>query len=354
MDFDKFGYYIGAGRKTYSRIEAMEYAKGTDIQWNFNDEVFSAFDWTKEPQQDLNYFYDLRAQQLRNEYDYIVLFYSGGYDSHNILKTFIDNNLHIDEILTTIPSLDTFSTPTIEYTRYTSKKLEYYKSQLPNTKIRLVEHKQLLIDEMNKNPDIMYSLNYKHTLYHLIKDKYKFILDEHRKKVEQGKKIVYLYGIDKPYVINEKGHWFMKFSEFCVVNKVMPEIQTNKITDVHYEFFYWDPSCVPLLIKQAHTIKNLYKKTVATTDTPIFNNMIYPRCLSDEFLGFFDENQFRPIFRNINSKRGINRIACEAGRDSWFYVKSDQIVLNVLKYSSEIVKKYPTMKSSEKKYFIGH
>jgi len=76
------------------------------IHWDFNKKVFSLYDWTKEPVEDVNYFYDKRVKELRQQYDYIIFFYSGGYDSHNILKTFIDNNIHIDEIIKCIPRKD--------------------------------------------------------------------------------------------------------------------------------------------------------------------------------------------------------------------------------------------------------
>lgn len=366
MDFDKFGYYIGAGRKTYSRIEAMEYAKGNDIEWNFNDEVFSIFDWTQEPLQDLNYFYDLRAQQLRNQYDYIVLFYSGGYDSHNILKTFIDNNLHIDEVLTMIPSLETFSTPTIEYKKYTLKKIEKYKTQLSNTKFRLIEYRESLLREMKKMPDLLYELNYKHTLYHKIKERFKYEIEEHAKIIESGKKIVYLYGVDKPQIVVSHDKFFFEFRDSSVANKVLSSVQYNKIADVHYEFFYWDPSCVPMIIKQAHAIKKLYKQTKChiSSNLPQFNYTIYSRCFLDDYLGYFDENSFRNMFLSANRSRGVNRIACIGGRDSWFYTSEDEIVKKAIYASHYIAKKYINHidgtnlndyihKSLSKRYFIG-
>jgi hypothetical protein len=40
-----------------------------------------------------------RCTQIRNRYDHVSLMYSGGYDSHTILKTFVDNNIRLDTIL---------------------------------------------------------------------------------------------------------------------------------------------------------------------------------------------------------------------------------------------------------------
>ncbi len=355
LDFDKFGYYKAGNRKTYSRQEAIEFAGEKSLEWAFNDEVFSLYDWTKEPIVDINFLYDMRTQQLRNDYDYIVLFYSGGYDSHNILRSFIDNDIHLDEIITTIPSLSIKSTPTIEYNNFTVKKLEKYKNKLLKTKIRLIEHYDMLIDVVSEKHDLLYLMNCKYTLYHLLKQKYKTTFKEHHDYIESGKKIAYVYGTDKP-IIKYDSHlkqYTSQFHDYVVANKVLPEIQMNKIDDVSYEFFYWDPSCASLLIKQAHLIKNLYKikKQEFKFDSPIFNYQIYPRCIDDSVLGFFNENSYRRLFNILNEKHGISYTACTGGRDSWFYRMNHSAPKKILDMISNISANNKT--PLVKKYLIG-
>ena len=58
------------------------------LQWNFNDEVFEAYDWTKEPEKTLDQLYDARARDIREKYDHVIVSYSGGADSHNMLMAF--------------------------------------------------------------------------------------------------------------------------------------------------------------------------------------------------------------------------------------------------------------------------
>jgi len=355
MDVDKFGYYKTQNIKTYSRHEAIELSKGKIVDWVFNDDIFSLYDWTKEPIQDINHLYDLRTKQLRNDYDYIVLFYSGGYDSHNILRSFIDNNIHLDEIITTIPSRTTFSTPTIEYNNFTSKKIEKYKNKLSKTKIRLIEHNNTLFDVASEKRDLLYLMNYKYTLYHLLKQKYKTTFKEHIDCIESGKKIAYIYGTDKPiikYDIHSK-QYTSQFHECVVANKVLPEIQINKLNDISYEFFYWDPSCVSLIIKQAHLIKKLYKSKnqELSVDSPIFNYTIYPRCIDDSNLGFFNENSYRKMFNILNERNNISTTACTGGRDSWFYILNHELpkkILDIANLSHRTKTQYML-----KKYFIG-
>ena len=80
------------------KIKYNEYMKEDKVSFYFHDDYFSQFDWTKEPQQSLKELYKQRAIQLRDKYDYLILSYSGGSDSHQALETFLNNNIFIDEI----------------------------------------------------------------------------------------------------------------------------------------------------------------------------------------------------------------------------------------------------------------
>jgi len=55
--------------------------------------------WNVEPELPLKFMYYLRAAQLRKQYDYIVLYFSGGSDSITAINAFVKNNIHIDEIV---------------------------------------------------------------------------------------------------------------------------------------------------------------------------------------------------------------------------------------------------------------
>jgi hypothetical protein len=95
--FDIFGYYKVGEYKTYSKLDAILLHEKTGIHptWHFNDEVFSSHNWATEPPESLDELYRIRAEQIRARYDYIVVFYSGGADSTNILQTFLKNNIKI-------------------------------------------------------------------------------------------------------------------------------------------------------------------------------------------------------------------------------------------------------------------
>lgn len=70
---------------------------------------FEAARWDVEPDQTIQELHRQRAEQIRQSYDYIVLYFSGGADSITVLNSFINNNIPIDEIVVYVNSNATHS-----------------------------------------------------------------------------------------------------------------------------------------------------------------------------------------------------------------------------------------------------
>jgi hypothetical protein len=97
----------------------------------------------------------------------------------------------------------------------------------------------------------------------------------------------YLYGVDKPMVELKEDGWYLTFYDSYITNRAVIE---RNILGVGWDdvMFYWDPDCVPLVIKQAHIIMNFfranpaYKKLLKTVGPGKLNyknfiiNLIYP------------------------------------------------------------------------------
>jgi len=71
---------------------------GQPVVWDFNSGLFRSICESPALGVSLNELYRQRAQQLRDQYDYLILAFSGGADSDNILQTFVDNGIHLDEV----------------------------------------------------------------------------------------------------------------------------------------------------------------------------------------------------------------------------------------------------------------
>jgi hypothetical protein len=81
------------------------YQTGKSTSFYCNDLANDQLDWTTDPELTIDQLMDQYARQLRANYDYIVLTYSGGTDSKTIYDVFVRNNLHIDEIVVWVDEL---------------------------------------------------------------------------------------------------------------------------------------------------------------------------------------------------------------------------------------------------------
>ena len=107
---------------------AESVASGHHIFFHASD-IYNEFSLCNEPNMSWKDLLKKRAQELRDQYPYINLWFSGGCDSTRMLHAFIDNNIHIDEI-TMFKSGMHSADYEIEYAK---KYLEKHKQNLANT-----------------------------------------------------------------------------------------------------------------------------------------------------------------------------------------------------------------------------
>lgn len=96
---------------------------------------YESFDFSIEPQEDMRTLLKNEAIKVRAEHNYIRLFYSGGADSHAVLDAFIDNGIHIDEI---VCMKSGFISADYEIDQYAVPYLDSIKHKLDKTKIRIL------------------------------------------------------------------------------------------------------------------------------------------------------------------------------------------------------------------------
>jgi hypothetical protein len=268
MNSKKLGYYTCNGKEFSSKIEACIYAtqEKKSLNWHFNNDVFDNFPWHIEPEQSLDQLYDQRARDLREKYDYLVLAFSGGGDSNNVLEAFLRQNLFIDEIVVNImDNRNKFTTLDIsvkenwnegaEYRLQTLPRLEHVKKVSPNTKISVIDLSDHIFNFFTNCGDESW-LNYtrerlnvsgfmRHNFLHF---------KEIRKRFDKDKKIAMILGIEKPrtYI---KGNMFKVMFSDKAVNIATVEEFIDEYANTEIEFFYWHPDCAMMIAKQAHIIK---------------------------------------------------------------------------------------------------
>jgi len=243
-----------------NKFQALLYATNTnrDIKFVYFDEIWNTFDRSLLGKISLNELYRQRAQQLRDSYDYLILYFSGGADSYNVLRSFIDNNIHLDEICVKWPmitiksqlykpnNIDTSSFNYLSEWDYAIKPvLDKISKTNPNIKIMISDWSEKLsynsygLDSFQKinnwnDIEIPYSLAY---------SKNEQIL------LDKGKTVCSIYGIDKPIISFKDDKWFMNFTDLCTGIGI-PSDENPEGT----EYFYWSHKLPILAFEQAYQL----------------------------------------------------------------------------------------------------
>lgn len=260
----KLGYYKVGNQIFYNKLKAILYANPTkeNVTWHFNNEIFDNCNWLVEPPISLNRLYAERAKQIREQYDYIVIMVSGGADSTNVLYSFLNNNVHIDEIVASAP-----------VSGMSNWKIDVTDKSVENTISETMLAQLPLLDKISKShPNIKLTLNdYFNDIVNFKTDEWIYNAASHwihfsgavrhsldnlkhlRELAESGKRIGVVYGIDKPIICRGvSGNLYSVIAD-PVVNIVCPHFK-DKYPNVETVLFYYSPDLPELLIKQAHEV----------------------------------------------------------------------------------------------------
>ena len=336
---DIFGFYKIGNFKTYSQIEAVEIQQRLNlpITWNFNDEVYGSFDWTKEPTESISELYRKRCEQLREKYDHLVLFYSGGADSDNIFNFFIENNIKLDEVATLSDydaTEDKMSLINAEIFKVAIPNIQRAKDKQPWLLHTVIDTKKMTLDYYEKlDLNSIYNQNHSFAPLTIVRQKAKHSQEHWKKMFSIGKKIGFIFGNDKARIeFDEKMDFKFSFSSAGISGATGPLSQKNNDSFEFTELFYWSPDGPKIPIKQAHIIKNFVKRNglnvFKKTPTQINNILRQPPpggaftlVQGGNFLQNEDLNRLiYPYWYNIPYQyRAVSLILME--KESWFIDK---------------------------------
>lgn len=265
---EEMGYYLCDGIKFNSKIKACVYATQhkKSLEWIFNDHIFFSYPWHIEPEKTLDQLYDQRARELREKYDYILLAFSGGSDSNNILESFLRQGLHIDEIVHNVmkdhnnfirldKSLQSSWNETSEYYFQTLPRLEHVKKVSPNTKITIIDLSSFVFQFLNDAGDESWLEHTRERLNVTGILRHNFLhFKEIRKRFDKDKKIALILGVEKPRTYIKDGKFNLLFTDKAL-NIATVEEFIQDYSNSTVEYFYSNPECADMICKQAHVIK---------------------------------------------------------------------------------------------------
>jgi hypothetical protein len=357
QDPDKRGYYVAGWKKFYNKVEALQYATryNFNVRWVFNDNVYNKIDWTLPISKSLKELYRDRAQQLRDSYDHIVLHYSGGQDSNNMLHSFIDNNIHLDQIIIQVPDPmrkhsrenDTgWENYWAEIDYQAIPYLKKYQHELRNTTITIQDMSVATLETFKHDnwteiiqPNASYNLGVISRAMCQYKD------DNVLKVSERGKISCQLLGIDKPMVYYDGTGYYCVFSDQSAYH-VEPRDNTLKdLFDVSVtEFFYWTPDMPEIVVKQAQEIKLACETNKLVQD--LFNKTLKQEVgiFRDVMQSIIYDTKHRPDFQTKKPAIHTGKVL-----NSWFYEGVNNNLIHNYDYAIDTIGQ-----QIDKRYFINN
>jgi hypothetical protein len=307
---ERLGYYLVGQKKFSNKTHALLESKksGHDVSWIFNDTVYGNIDWSVPINVPLMELYKARALQLRQQYDYVTLYYSGGADSTTVLHSFIDNNIFIDEILIWNAEPYDKQTNDKDYSNrnYNSEvkyaamvHLDKVKNSLdPRTKITLKDFAKTGLEILSKQ-DNWYEtmpLGVTISISGILRQVCQHNDAHFLRQQDTGKSTCYVMGIDKPLVCKTGNDYYAYFQDNSAYHVMSPVDFMGTNDRVTTEFFYWTPDFPEIVVKQSQLIKAHYESNPAITHMAeksltthiseyrnIIHDAIYPREFCEEF-----------------------------------------------------------------------
>ena len=265
----QLGYYTCNGIDFSSKVDAFLYSVTVNkpVEWMFHQDVFGKYPWHIEPEETLDQLYDKRARELRERYDYIILSFSGGADTNNILESFVRQGLHIDEIVINHMGKATASTTVLdpnvknswnfaaEHKLQAVPRLQYIKQHLPLTKITEIDVSDTVIKGLRDFDDVDWVLgrNDHLSVGQLFRYNY-FHFSDIKKQFDHGKRVGIIVGLDKPKTTIKNNNLYVYFIDTVANITTINDFNTD-YTNVTTEMFYWSPDCAKMICKQAHVIR---------------------------------------------------------------------------------------------------
>jgi hypothetical protein len=321
---DKLGFYQVGSFKTYSKFLAISEHRKTNqgLVWNFNQTEFEKYDWTSCPTVSLKELYVDRANQLRNDYDVLVLFYSGGGDSQTVLEAFVDNGIHIDHIAccnSLNPNNDEFAYFNEEITRVALPYLNSISKKIPFTKQHVINQTDAILTGFT---DVNWWIEHNNALTpncvtrSRLRDWYLPFV----KLLESGQSVAFIWGRDKPRILYDQEQVYTQFNDHNDNNTSAYSQHRSNLGWID-EFFFHDPQWPDIPCRQIHEVLNrLQENSISLelfTDTPTPNG----QCpLSKKYLSNNGLNSvIYPGWDPHTFSNGKNPSIIWGARDQWFF-----------------------------------
>jgi hypothetical protein len=254
----QFGFYrVGSEIFTHKASALIRATQlGVSPTWHFHSETYAKLNWKENVSAPLNFYYQERAKQLRNKYEYLILSFSGGSDSWTMLKAFVDSGTHLDEIYIRWPIEATYKKYNLgtdicpeniigEWEFNMVPMINEYKKLLPNTKFEIHDFSHEIVNAELQDQDWLVVQDCLNPGVHFC---HHGIGTSELDAMNAGKNTCIIYGIDKPQFWYDNGQVYYYFIDKLANN------HPNNLFKRTCELFYWTPELPELVLAQARAV----------------------------------------------------------------------------------------------------
>lgn len=255
-------HWIVGNERIYNQLIAWQRINETkqEFRFYFYEKEYDQFDWSSSPAQSWEDLLQARCIQLRQKYKNLKLFYSGGRDSHHVLRSFIKNNIPVDELV--LMNYQTNPVREQEYKQILSMAIKY-KDINPSVKITTIVIDKKVFDLYYRsgwieNPGITLQNGY------FQPTQFSFITNQ-LAKVDNSS-TAFILGVDKPKIIIEGDNIYT-----AIIDKL---VELHLDTTNTIEYFYYAPDLPELHIKQCHMLLDYLEQHYPNYDTQFLGEFL--------------------------------------------------------------------------------
>lgn len=235
-------FYHVNGKKFYNTYLAHyeSFRSGAKVAFSVDQPAYDALNWLEEPAQALDELMAQHAHRLRNQYDVLILHWSGGTDSHTVYNVFKRNNIHIDEIRVIVGNELTPKFPQL-FLDWIQANHDDPHTEITKIDVADVASKQSVIDQ----PDWIFNNVCFMPVFAYSSFEPSDI--ERNNNKYGGKKWCMISGHEKPDLIFLKDKWYTRFEDRAMRQTMNPYVEN----------FFLEPM---INLKQSHLLKQAIKR----------------------------------------------------------------------------------------------
>jgi hypothetical protein len=268
--YSPLGHYTVGDSWFYSNRDALEagHRTGEPVAWHYYDDVWStahsAGHWRNQSLKELYY---ARARQIREQYDYVAVMFSGGWDSRNIIESFEAQGLRIDDIIVfTTQELEN-STPFNnldpdnwygEIKFHAVPYAERYAHEHPGTGVIKIEWLDRVAESYRDAEQVFKDSRPKPGVF--FGRWLSVATDAQLQRRIGNQRAALLMGLDKPCVMQNGNNYQGFFPEGLIRNYTYCTRSNGFPDNVIWEPFYWTPDLPELAIRGWYELIDLCRK----------------------------------------------------------------------------------------------